>query len=147
MIYRPGNPQSPSVTSWPPCAAFPFRLVLAQMLLPGTGLQMAGIKKFGQLRLAKCENLSYITLHKESLYDPAPQNGIANSIGAKGAFITLLKTVFMNPPPIRTLDLLVDKPEWRFPDGNPCSPAHGNAVNPNPVVDECPNAASQCDPA
>jgi hypothetical protein len=102
-------------------------------------VQMARIKKLGQLGLAKRENLSYITLHKDSLYYPASQNGIANSIGAKGALTALFKAVFMYPSPIWTLDLFVDEPEWRFPDADPCSPLHGNAVNSNPVVDQCPD--------
>jgi hypothetical protein len=101
---------------------------------------MARIKKLGELGLAKRENLSYITLDKDSLYNPTPENGIANSIGAKRAFTALFKAVFMNPPPIRTLDLFVDEPEWRFPEGYPCSPPHGNAVNLNPVVDQCPDS-------
>jgi hypothetical protein len=107
--------------------------------LPGTGLQMARIEKLGELLLAKCENLFYVTLHKDLLYDPTPKNGVTNSIAAKSTFTAFFKTVFMNPTPIRTLDLFINKPEWRLPDGYPGSPPHWNPVNPHPVVDECPN--------
>jgi hypothetical protein len=117
----------------PPTLAYPAQL-------PGTGLQMAGIENLSELRLAKGENLFYVTLHKDLLYYPTPQNGIANSIGAKGTLSALFKTVFVNPPPIRTLDLFVDKPVGRFPEGYPCPPSHGNPVNPDPVVDGCPNS-------
>ena len=82
---------------------------------------MARIENLGELRLAKSEDLSYVTLHKKLLYYPTSQNGIANSIGAKGTFTALFETVFVNPPPIGTLDLFVDKPVWRFPDGYLCS--------------------------
>jgi hypothetical protein len=100
---------------------------------------MARIENLGELRLAKSEDLSYVTLHENLLYYPTSQNGIANSIGAKSTFTALFETVFVNPPPIRTFDLFVDKPVWRFPGGYPCPPPDGNPVNPNPVVDECPN--------
>ena len=100
---------------------------------------MARIENLGELRLAKSEDLSYVTLHENLLYYPTSQNGIANSIGAKSTFTALFETVFVNPPPIRTFDLFVDKPVWRFPDGYLCLPSHRNPVNPDPVVDECPN--------
>jgi hypothetical protein len=72
-------------------------------------------EKLGQFRRAKDKNPFHIAFHEELSHDWLTQNGISNSIVTESTLTAFFKTVFMNPAPIRILDLFVDKSERRFP--------------------------------
>jgi len=46
-----------------------------------------------------------------------------------------MKTVGVNPLPVRTLNLLIHETAGRVPQGNPCSPREWKAEQPQPVID------------
>ena len=78
-------------------------------------VRLSRSEKLGQFRRTKGKNPFYIALHEKSLHDWPTRDGISNSILTESTLTALVKTVFMNPTPIRTLDLFVDKSERRFP--------------------------------
>src|ERR1700730_8429974 len=96
-------------------------------------------EKLGQLRGPERENLFHIAFDEQSIHDPTTQNRISDLIAAQGSFTALLKTVFMNPTLIGTLDLLIDKTKGRFPNRDPGFPAHRDPMQPDPVIDQCSN--------
>ena len=100
-------------------------------------------KKLLQPLLPILENSFDITANKEPVNQCPASWAIADAIQTERASVALLESMGVMPQCVGAAQLQVHESMRRIPFGDFCSPADGQAMHPNPVVNE--RAGPHCD--
>jgi hypothetical protein len=94
------------------------------------------LKEPQQLFSPEFEYFSHISPHKQTIYERPTRHRISHAVQTEGSVISPLKRVLMTPKPIRASDLIIHESMRRFPNIYSGLPPQGNAVKPDPIVDQ-----------
>lgn len=83
------------------------------------------------------ENPFDIFAHKQSLNQPTTRSGILDKVSRERASISLFESMFVNPAPVRTAALFVDKPNGRLPNRDFRSPSNWKSPHSQSIINDC----------
>ena len=86
--------------------------------------------------LAMGKDSLHVVSDKEPVDQRSAKHSVANVVETTRAAVAWFETVLVNPLTIGAAQLLIDEPEWRFPYGELGAPAHWEAAQSDPVVDQ-----------
>jgi hypothetical protein len=73
------------------------------------------------------------------MQEPIERNSVPHMVAHKRASVSRFEFVFMDPTPVRTADLFIHKPVWRFPRREFAAPPSRKTADAQPVIDNCAN--------
>lgn len=77
---------------------------------------------------------------EQPVHESPTAGSVTDLVRALRSSVHFRKRVRVVPECVRTAQLNIDKSVWRIPFGYLGSPANGNAVNPDPIVNACARA-------
>lgn len=100
--------------------------------MPGSG----GPKALGQFYRAILENFFDVRSYQPAMDEEIKRHGVTDMVPRQGAAVLRLKGVFVNPLPVRTVELFVHKTIRRLPDIDAGAPAYRDAAYSEFIINQ-----------